>query len=168
MSEIYCGNNSLHPDLLNGTKIMGTKYECLKKGIGTGLNAPFDSNYTLPYQAIDDRKIYCGNQAVLPPGYDIMGNAPQCLQKGVGIGKVQRAQQGPNVVNIFNDVLAIRNKKKKILITLCIIIFILMYITKPNFITKLDEKNNIIINWSKFILYYILIVFLFTIIFIIV
>jgi hypothetical protein len=169
MAEIYCGNNALHPDLLNGTKIMGTKYQCLKKGIGSGLNAPFDADYALPYQPIDDRKIYCGNQNLLPPGYDRMGNAPQCLQKGVGIGKVQRAQQDPNVIGVVNDgVISVngnKNKKKKLLITIGIIIFLLMYITKPNFITKLDEKNNIIIDWSKFILYYILIVLLFTITF---
>ena len=88
---IYCGNNNLHQPLIDGEVELGTRYKCLKKGIGTGLNLPYDSNYALDYEPIDDTRIYCGNNDVLPRNYDRFGNLPQCLQKGVALGKRQKA-----------------------------------------------------------------------------
>ena len=164
MAQLYCGNNALHPDLVNGTKMMGTKYQCLRKGIGTGLNLPYDADYGGPYTPIDDRKIYCGDEADLPDGYDRMGNSSQCLQKGIGIGKIQRAQQedgSPPPEDLDTGLISHHPRKKRfsIFITVCILIFIVMYIVKPNIVTKLDN-NKIIIIWPKFFLWYIIIVLL--------
>jgi hypothetical protein len=81
--NIYCGNNKYSSELVNKSATLGSNYECFKKGIGIGLN-----NDILPiqYEAIDKRKIYCGNKQYLPKGYDYYGNLPMCLQMGVGVG----------------------------------------------------------------------------------
>ena len=91
MNKIYCGNNALDPELLAGDIILGTRYTCLKRGIGKGLHLPLDQKYTRGYEPIDKRRIYCGNKAKLPKGYYSMGNLPQCLQKGIGIGKKKKS-----------------------------------------------------------------------------
>ena len=44
--KMYCGNNRLNSSLLNGTVRLGTRYDCLKKGIMTGLNLPYDPEYS--------------------------------------------------------------------------------------------------------------------------
>lgn len=153
MNDIYCGNNSLHPDLLNGTKRIGSRYECMKKGIGTGLNMPYDEEFNNPYEPIDDTKIFCGDKNILPEGYDRFGNAPQCLQKGVGIGKKIKAERGPPI-NIINN-------KSIIYIFLSLIVFIFLY---NNFrYSSLNDFNEeyIIIDWSKIIIYYILYLIIF-------
>jgi len=92
--NIYCGNNLLHENLVNGTSVLGTRYSCMRKGIGRALFEPADSAYLNNYQPIDNRKIYCGNNQELPVNYDYMGNLPMCLQKGIGIGKRLKAQRG--------------------------------------------------------------------------
>ena len=89
---IYCGNNSLHPSLQDTNTTVGTRFTCMKKGIGAGRNMDIDPDYLQPYAPIDDRSIYCGNAEQLPEGYDYMGNLPMCLQKGIGIGKRNRAR----------------------------------------------------------------------------
>jgi len=94
MLPSYCGNNALFPDLLNGNKQLGTRYQCFKKGLGKGLNLPVDPNYNGPYNPIDPARVYCGNQNALPAGYDRMGNLSECLRKGIGVGKRQRALGG--------------------------------------------------------------------------
>lgn len=86
--EIYCGNNSRSKEIKDGTSRPGTRYECLRKGIGRGLH--MKGNFDDEYDKIDKRKIYCGNEQKLPDGYDYLGNAPLCLQIGIGIGKLQR------------------------------------------------------------------------------
>ena len=91
MNKIYCGNNALDPELLAGDIILGTRYTCLKRGIGQGLHLPLDQKYTRGYEPIDKRRIYCGNKAKLPKSYYSMGNLPQCLQKGIGIGKKKKS-----------------------------------------------------------------------------
>lgn len=90
--SIYCGNNSRSPELRNG-KVIGTRYKCFKKGVGIGINQPYDPAYKSRFKPIDARKIYCGEAVRLPIGYDIMGNNPMCLQKGVGVGKKIRAKK---------------------------------------------------------------------------
>lgn len=87
MSNIYCGNNSQHFDLLNGTKVVGDRYKCLKRGIGVGLHGGLDINVIGPYKPIVDRNIYCGTEEHLPDHYDSFGSNTECLQKGIGIGK---------------------------------------------------------------------------------
>ena len=90
---LYCGNNRLDPDVVSGRKIIGTRYQCMKKGIGVGMNLPFDPLYAIPYSPIDRSKIYCGNERRLPRGYTRMGSPASCLRKGVGIGKKIRADK---------------------------------------------------------------------------
>ena len=96
MKKLYCGNNSLDPDLLAGDVILGTRYTCLKRGIGQGLYLHCDQKYIRGYEPIDKRRLYCGDKAKLPKGYYSMGNLPQCLQKGVGIGKKKKALECPS------------------------------------------------------------------------
>jgi hypothetical protein len=84
---VYCGNNRRHSSLRTRSKKIGTRYECLKQGIGVGLNLLVDPEYDGEYIPIDTRKIYCGNSRYLPGDYDIIGSNSMCLQKGVGIGK---------------------------------------------------------------------------------
>ena len=149
MSEIYCGNNAKSVDILNGSKVIGTRYACLKKGIGKGLNSSVDNNYIGEYEPIDTRKIYCGTTENLPDGYDLMGSLPQCLQKGIGIGKKQKADQQVNQEINSRIIIYIT-----IYIILSISIFLILYFTKPDFIS--DKKNNKnVINIKKLLLYYI-------------
>ena len=163
MSNIYCGNNAKSNDILNGNKVIGTRYDCLRKGIGKGKNSPVDNNYIGEYQAIDTRKIYCGKSENLPNGYDLMGNLPQCLQKGIGIGKKQKAIQYKNqevVQGQHEEVVQGQNRFYKIIIymtiyiILCTGLFLALYFTKPNFIS--DKKNNTnVVNTKKLLIYYI-------------
>lgn len=154
--NIYCGNNQLDPDLLNGSLNMGNRYQCLKKGIGKGLNLPYDEKYSNDYIPIDDRKIYCGNNDVLPEGYHSYGNLPQCLQKGIGIGKRQRAINGPS--NNFSPLTYILRYKKYILILLIAkILFIILYFGKPNIIMTKDQTEKYKINWGKFVIVYLIV-----------
>ena len=174
--SIYCGNNRLDSDIVNGTSELGTRYSCLRKGIGTGLYLPLDPKYIGPYEPIDDRKIYCGDREILPNGYDRFGNLSQCLQKGVAIGKRQKALDGDDDDNNVNDnnlndnnvnnnnvnnniYRNLFNKKFKyyLIFIILIIIFLLFYYLKPSIILQ-KNSNEKIIDWRKFILFYLLIV----------
>ena len=84
---IYCGNNRLSNKLVDGNYELGTRYKCLKKGIMTGQNMPYDSEYAGEYEPIIIQKIYCGNKNNLPEEYDRFGSITECLQKGIGLGK---------------------------------------------------------------------------------
>ena len=92
----YCGNNRNDPDLVVGAKVIGTRYQCFKKGIGIGLNLPFDPSYAVPYSPIDRTRLYCGTDRKLPDGYTRKGSPSLCLRKGVGVGKgiVGRRKRG--------------------------------------------------------------------------
>ena len=170
MPDIYCGNNSRDTRLLSGEQVLGTRYRCLKKGIGKGLHLPIDPNYTGEYLPIDNRKIYCGNQNTLPNGYDSMGNLPQCLQKGVGIGKL-KAYDGYSPPN-FNDGYSPRigySSYKFILlyVILSIIILLSLCTIKPYFIMKKDTNNNKSIDFLLLFRYFIVIITMLAIIMII-
>jgi hypothetical protein len=84
---MYCGNNRLHPDLLDGTRRLGTRKECLDRGVRVGLSLPPERSYAGSYEPIDNTKIYCGNSSVLPDGYDRFGAIFECHRIGVGRGK---------------------------------------------------------------------------------
>jgi hypothetical protein len=151
MPTIYCGNNARDVQLLSGNQVLGTRNGCLRKGIGKGLQLPYDSKYAGDYLPIDNRKIYCGNENILPNGYDLMGNLPQCLQKGIGIGKVQKARNNNNV--------QFPNKYKFIIFMILYVfliscLFILLYVTKPSFVTNKDRDKDKI-NTIKLVAYYI-------------
>lgn len=84
--KIYCGNNRLYKPLVNGDVVMGTRYECFKKGVGIGKNMEPD-DFDVDYAPIYNPKIFCGNGNTLPEGYNRLGQPYECLQKGVGVGK---------------------------------------------------------------------------------
>jgi hypothetical protein len=84
---MYCGNNRLHPELLDGTKRLGTRKECLDRGVRVGLSLPPERSYAGRYEPIDNTKIYCGNSSRLPDGYDRFGAIFECHRIGVGRGK---------------------------------------------------------------------------------
>ena len=155
--NIYCGNNALHDDIVINGKVIGNRYQCLRKGIGSGLNMPLDISYAGEYVPIDDTKIYCGNQDILPEGYNRLGNNPQCLQKGVAIGKRTKALRGGTTISFLKDNIFIL-----FYIVVEILFFIIMYYIKPSFLTKViyDQSNNtptptIVIDWTKFIFFFI-------------
>uniref|UniRef100_A0A6C0KTY2 Uncharacterized protein n=1 Tax=viral metagenome TaxID=1070528 RepID=A0A6C0KTY2_9ZZZZ len=83
--EIYCGDAAALPTSYD---VMGTRYRCLQKGVGTGMMLPNyrrDEFLARPRPPPGER-IYCGNAAALPAGYARFGLKSQCLKKGVGIG----------------------------------------------------------------------------------
>ena len=85
--QIYCGNN-LHEV---GNRRIGTPYECLRKGIGQGLNLDL-TGFNPNYQAIVADNTYCGTGT--PPAGKKMGTSTSCLRKGVGIGKKLQYDRG--------------------------------------------------------------------------
>lgn len=153
--SIYCGNKLNHPDLLSGTRVLGTNYDCLRKGIGVGSHLPYDADYAGGYIPVDARKYYCGLAPVPPPGggYFAVGSPSKCLQIGVGVGKAQRAAMGPPAFMYF------------IRYILPYLLFLLItggifaagyFFKKPKFITK-EENGKKVIDWSKFIPVYIIV-----------
>jgi len=87
--RIYCGDRQ---DLPPGYDERGTRYKCLRTGIGVGLYV-VDSRPPgiLPDGTIlprdpNRRKEYCGNKEILPDGYDGFATNYTCLKKGVGVG----------------------------------------------------------------------------------
>lgn len=152
MAQIYCGNNNNYPGLTAGTHRLGTNYECLRKGIGVGSHLPYDENYNQPHNPVDNRRYYCGNDLALPVngGHFAMGSPSKCLAIGIGVGKAQKARRGPPRFMYF-----IRHILPYLLfIIICGIIFSVIYFIKPEFLTKVDNNNNIIIDWSKVGPYY--------------
>ena len=83
--EMYCGDSQYIPPDYD---VMGTRFKCLKKGVGIGMNTSdekveqfLDKRYIPPTV-----KLYCGDKPELPHGYGNFGTKTQCLKKGVGIG----------------------------------------------------------------------------------
>ena len=144
MSKYYCGNNALNNDLQNGIRQLGDRYTCLKIGIGKGLSLPYDKDYNGPYEPIDPTRIYCGNKDGLPNGYDRFGNISQCLQKGIAIGKKQKAinHKPQNLKNYFLMLF--------LFFVIDGIIFLILFYTKPSFITIKDKDNIVQYDPTKF------------------
>jgi hypothetical protein len=148
---IYCGNNLNAQQLTSGTHTLGTKYECLRKGIGVGSHLPYDENFSGAYMPVDNRKYYCGKAEEIPAGYDEMGSPSICIVKGVGIGKAQRARMGPPVMMYFVRYIL----PYMLFAVVCLAIFVSIYMTKPDFVSKKDEHEKIKIDWTKFAPYYV-------------
>ena len=160
---MYCGNNANNPSLTNGTKVLGTRYGCLKKGKIFGYAQPVDPDFLVPYQPIDTTKKYCGNNDILPDGYDRFGNIYECYLKGVGVGKKLKADehvnnQPPPQFSFGNSIKNDKNDKNKYILYLAFIVFIvkffILYYTKPKIILDKDKENKYKINWVKFICFY--------------
>jgi hypothetical protein len=148
----YCGNNLNHQKLVSGTHVLGTNYECMRKGIGFGSHLPYDASYAGAYAPVDPRKFYCGNNPVPPAagGYLAVGSPSKCLQIGIGVGKAQRTGLGPPAFMYF-----IRYVLPYVLFSVIIMgIFAILYFVKPKFVTKKD-KEKVVIDWNKFIPYFI-------------
>jgi hypothetical protein len=78
----YCGNNKF--ELESGNKVLGTPYQCLKKGVGVGLNAP--SPGTTQYEPIDPpAPTFCGTGQ--PPEGKVTSTRGACFRKGFGVGQ---------------------------------------------------------------------------------
>jgi len=132
MNNVYCGNNRLNT---SGNPI-GTRYLCLKKGIGVGKSLPCDGTINDQYEAIDTRKVWCGRRKSLPAGYDILGNLPMCLQKGVGMGKYEKCsnEKYSFYKSYFFWILVIA--------VISILIFIFIRIRRRNSHEHLDDKKK--------------------------
>jgi hypothetical protein len=87
LKMMYCGNNALYTGLINGTSVLGTRYKCLRRGIGIGRRLPFDPIYLEPYAPLFVDKIYCGSSPTLPQGYSRFGSLYDCHRAGVAVGK---------------------------------------------------------------------------------
>ena len=186
MDRYYCGNNRLHRDLLNNTKILGTRYKCLQIGIGKGTNLPFDPDYLDAYEPIDNTVIYCGNGDNLPQNYDKIGSISECLRKGIGIGKRQRALAEQNNDededdNDGGDIDYIQNKShfslEKIIFyfILEIVLFLILYFYTPSILldknkdenedeNEDEDENKKQINIYKFLFFYIFLSIIFCLI----
>ena len=169
MQPIYCGNNAQDSQLLDGTKIIGTRHGCMKKGFGKGFNMSYDPKFAGPYTPIDKRRIYCGNNSEKPEGYDSMGSLSQCLQKGIGIGKRKRGILGYSPLGYspsdysplgYSSSNNYFFKMIVLFIVIEVVIFCYLYFSKPKIVTTKDHKNIERINWSKFTLIYLISVFL--------
>lgn len=155
---MYCGNNALNPELVSGKISLGTRHKCLKKGIGKGMNMPYDPSYSQPYTPIDKTVVYCGDKNGLPPSYDRFGNLTECLQKGVGIGKKKHASKGLDS-GVSNKTITPKNFLVYafiyvlIWVILSVGVFCWLYFTKPVFVVNnLDNKKKI--NWDKFSMFF--------------
>ena len=160
---IYCGNNLNDPKLTSGTHNIGTNYQCLRKGIGVGINLPYDPSYSRPYIPIDNRKFYCGKSRRLPRGrgYFAIGSPSKCLQKGVGIGKKQIANRrggggGGKYKFSFSTINIDKFNPYIIFLVVITILSVLFYFVKPKIITKPNPKypmdsNKTLIDTKKFI-----------------
>ena len=147
MPEVYCGNNSSDVGLLNGSKVLGTRSRCLRKGVGRGMRLPYDPTYLGAYTPIDNRNIYCGDQEQIPEGYSAMGNLPQCLVKGIGICKKKRAEKGPPVIR--------QSVPYIIFLILAGSLFTALYLYEPSIVTTTSSDNVTSLDWVKFMSFYI-------------
>tara|TARA_B110000977_G_scaffold199112_1_gene285547 strand:- start:262 stop:795 length:534 start_codon:yes stop_codon:yes gene_type:complete len=153
MAELtYCGNNALYSGLQNNTHRIGTIYECLRKGIGTGYHSGIDLEYLNDYEPIDDTSVYCGTSETLPDGYDRFATTGDCLRKGVGVGKIQRINDefnlSPFISNFYNN-----NKKEILLIGMSIFVILIILIIKPKFFIQKEtivQSNGEIAVKTKF------------------
>lgn len=83
--EVYCGDDLVLPEDYD---VFGTRYKCLRKGIGTGMvlsNNQRDAFLARQRQPNPER-VYCGNNGQLPGGFDRNGTLLECFKKGVGTG----------------------------------------------------------------------------------
>ena len=156
--RIYCGNNAENRNLRNGNSIIGTRSQCLQKGIGKGLHLPYDEFSSGQYNPIDQRNIYCGDRNILPNNYAYMGNLPLCLQKGIGVGKYRKSL-------LYNRrrIMFIRKILPIILAVLgYIMIYLYLRISKPYVVT--EQNNPIRIIARRFVIFYLLLILLWTLI----
>lgn len=86
--HIYCGD---YTHLPNSYHKMGSRRECLQKGIGVGKYLSPSEKERIKSAHPSSRptlsqKVYCGDLPSIPSGYHRAGTRSECLKKGVGIG----------------------------------------------------------------------------------
>ncbi len=144
---LYCGNNSAAQPLLAGTSQIGTRYGCLKRGVGRGLHMPTDLNYLGDFQPIDDRKFYCGNRDNLPVGYDGFATLSQCMQKGVGIGRSLKAKREAGIDGAGGTSISVSFLHVLIAVGVTTaIIALLLAALKPTLVLK---KTEPLVDWWR-------------------
>jgi len=151
MAQTYCGNNAQYPQLLAGNVQLGTRYGCMRKGIGRGMHMPYDTKFNGAYVPIDQTRIYCGDKDALPEGYDRMGSLVHCLQKGIGVGKRIRADKGPPRFMLFYRIVL----PISIALLLSGSLFTFLYTKQPSIVTSADEDGRHKLDWGKFMAFYI-------------
>ena len=101
---VYCGNNAKSKKLTEEKFKIGKPYQCLRKGIGVGLNLPLNIDMVGPYKPIRKRSFFCGKKSNIDKDkYDRMGDPTECLRAGIVIGQKKKADE------FFRT----RNKKKR-------------------------------------------------------
>ena len=151
-SRFYCGNNALN----RTGKPRGSRYRCMRTGIGKGRSLPYDPQYVGGYQPIDNSvRLYCGDRhntlaaanANLGAGrlpYTLLGTSPMCLQRGVGIGKAIRAREGRGYMRIIIFIM--------IWIVLTTATALSLYYTRPYFVLR-DTGTGQIVDGGLLSLY---------------
>jgi hypothetical protein len=153
----YCGNNGNSPLLVanGGNRVLGSRHDCLRQGIGVGLHMPLDPSYLNPYNPINNTRYYCGNAAVLPAGYDANGTLNMCHGIGIGVGRRKRAAAAPGAVAapLAGGAAAAPLAGGRVAIYLiCFVLMISIFVItmlykKPTFIKKKDTEE---IDWYVF------------------
>lgn len=141
MSNLYCGNNRLDRGLVNGSKRMGSRYQCFKRGIGVGLHTPLTGDESTEYSPIYEEGLFCGNGSVLPEGYKSLGQPFQCLRKGVGVGK--GIQMGDRRGFSFGRIDGKDSWYFLVPVIISIITVIILILSKPKFVQSKDDKKTV-------------------------
>jgi len=141
-SRYYCGNNGA----ATRGKPVGTRVQCLRIGIGKGSRLPCTESYAGEYQPIDTRRVYCGDQDVMPDEYDLLGSPSMCLKTGIGIGKAQRARRGCN---------SILRMMLFVLLWLALTTGVTLYIyySRLEFVLSTDANGNRYVDGNKLAIY---------------
>lgn len=145
--NIYCGNNELHPDLVSGEKIPGTRSECLQKGRRIGFSQAVDPNYSGEYRPLYEYpKIWCDETNPTPDDH-ILGNLPMCLQRGIGQAKAIKSRGG------FKDMIKKLSVGKILIVVLTLGIIVAVGMIKPKIICYKDDNDNYQLDTLKYILF---------------
>ena len=150
----YCGNNGNSPLLVanGGNRTLGSRHDCLRQGIGVGLNMPLDPSYLTPYNPINNTRYYCGNAAALPAGYDANGTLNMCHGIGIGVGRRKRALAGGAAPLAGGAAPLAGGAAPLALYLICFVLMISIFVItmlykKPSFIKKKDTEE---IDWYVF------------------
>ena len=91
--EMFCGDSELLPE---GYDYMGSRNQCLKRGVGIGMSLPDSEIERIQYEPPRPRpreRSYCGDNDVLPADYARFASRYECMKKGVGIGARMPAEK---------------------------------------------------------------------------
>lgn len=83
--DVYCGDSLILPDDYD---VMGTRNQCLKKGIGVGMGMSDQqvNEIIAKPPRVQTERLYCGNNEALSEGYTRFGTNYECMKIGVGVG----------------------------------------------------------------------------------